>query len=170
MNTLECIITRRSIRKFTSQPISKQTISILLKAAMWAPSARNLQAWHFVVVDNKQLLHSLSEIHPHGKMLCNAPLAILICGNLQIEPMPEYNAINCSAATQNLLLAAHDSGLGAVWLGVYPKLERIAGISQLLQLPEYIIPISLLALGFPDEEKTSPERYDEAKISFNLWK
>ncbi len=170
MNTLECIKTRRSIRKYTeNKPIGEELIQKLIEAGMYAPTARNLRGWHFVVINKNELLLELSEIHPYGKMLAGASLAILVCGDMNIEPNESYNAVNCSAATQNILLAAHELSLGAVWLGVYPRKERMEGIAKLLNLPEYALPVSLISIGYPAEEKETPERVELEKIHRNGW-
>lgn len=169
METLEAIRTRRSIRKFISKEIGDEAINKLLEAAMYAPSARDTQSWHFIVVTKKELLHRVPKVHPYANMLYEAPLAILICGDLSIEHITEYNAVNCAAATENLLLAAHDLGLGAVWLGVYPRLERMEPLVKLFELPENIVPISLVALGYPNETHPTPERFKKSRIHFNKW-
>ncbi len=167
MNIIETILMRRSIRKFHKTEIPPETIQLLLKAAMYAPSARNTQAWNFIVVTDRHLLDQLAVIHPYAKMLKYAPLAILVCGDKLIEENESYLAVNCSAATQNLLLAAHSLGLGSVWLGVYPKPDRIQPISDLLNLPLDCIPISMIALGFPDEQREQPQRFCPEKIHYN---
>lgn len=170
MNTLECIKTRRSIRKYVAdKPVSKEMQDLLIEAGMYAPTARNLRGWHFIVIDDHSLLQQLSEVHPYGKMLAHAPLAILVCGDLNIEPSEAYNAINCAAATQNILLAAHELGLGAVWLGIYPRTERVAGTKTVLQLPEHVLPISLIAVGYPNEQHPLPQRVEQQKIHYNGW-
>jgi nitroreductase len=166
MNTLECIRTRRSIRKYQNKQISNDQIRILLEAGMYAPTARNLRGWHFAVITKPQLLKELSEVHPHGKMLAEAAAAILVCGDLTIEPDESYNAINCSAATQNILLATHELGLGAVWLGVYPRKERMIGIARTLSLKENLLPMALISIGYPDETKETPARFEEEKVSY----
>ncbi|HOY32933.1 MAG TPA: nitroreductase family protein [Bacteroidales bacterium] len=170
MEAFENIITRRSIRKFSGEPVDEQLTDKLLRAAMYAPSARNTLAWNFVVINNRGLLDTLSEIHPYAKMLRQAPLAILVCGDKDLEKDEAYLSINCAAATQNILLAAHSCGLGSVWLGVYPRWERMESIGNLLKLPEDNIPVSLIAIGWPDEKPSQPERFFRNKIHYNgIW-
>ena len=169
METLDAIRTRRSIRKFKSAAVPDELINKLLEAAMYAPSARDTQSWQFVVVTQKDILHKIPRIHPHANMVYEAPLAILVCGDTLLESITEYNAVNCSAATQNLLLAAHDLGLGSVWLGVYPRKERMEPIVQMFDLPENIIPISLVPIGYPDEIHDTPVRFKKSRIHFNRW-
>jgi nitroreductase len=167
MNTIETIINRRSIRKYTDKPVDKEVIVQLLKAGMYAPTARNSRAWQFVVIQKREILHHLSQLHPYGKMLHEAPLAIVVCGDRNIDKEEGYLAINCAAATQNILLAAHELGLGSVWLGVYPRQERMKEISEFLQLPEHLMPVSLISLGYPAEHRAFPERFELEKI---IWK
>ncbi len=169
MDVLEAIFTRRSIRKYVDIDISKEIVDKLIEAAMYAPSARNLQPWHFVVVNNKETLLGLSKAHPYGSMLKTAKLAILVCGDIEIEKMEDYIVQDCSASTQNILLAAHALGLGAVWLGVHPREQRINNISKVLELPQNIIPVSLISIGYPAEEKQKPRRVIPERIHFNKW-
>lgn len=167
MDVIENIISRRSIRKFKVKPVDGAIVEKLLEAAMYAPSARNTQAWNFVVVDNRHLLDGLAEIHPYAKMLNQAPLAVLVCGDKSIEDNEAYLSLNCAAATQNILLAANSFGLGSVWLGVYPRPERMGPIQDLLKLPGDNLPVSLIAIGWPDETKPKPQRFFKEKIHFN---
>ncbi len=167
MNVIEVILTRRSIRKYSNREIPPKVIANLLEAAMYAPTARNSQSWQFVVINKRQLLNDLAEIHPYGKMLEHAPLAILVCGDKMKEDSEGYLSQNCAAATQNIMLAAHSLGLGSVWLGVYPKENRIEPISKRLKLPGYVLPMALISLGYPDESKPKPGRFAREKIHYN---
>jgi nitroreductase len=167
MTVLETILTRRSIRKYIQKPVPAELVDKILEAAMYAPTARNTQSWEFVVITDRKLLDELSVVHPYAKMLKYAPLAVLVCGNKAIEDSDGYLCSNCSAATQSLMLAAHALGLGSVWLGVYPNAGRIESIHKLLKLPEHILPISMISVGWPDEVRQTPDRFDRAKIHFN---
>lgn len=169
MDAMEAILTRRSIRKYTAQPVPDEVINELLKAAMSAPTAGNQQPWRFIVVDERKILDEIPKIHPYSQMLKQAPLAILVCGDESKSKYPGYWVQDCSAATQNLLLAAHAQGLGAVWLGVHPREERIAGFRKLFGLPQHIAPLALVSIGYPAEQKPPSERYDAAKIRYNRW-
>ena len=169
MKTYETIITRRSIRKFTSAPIEKEVLDNLIKAGMYAPSARNTQSWHFILCTAREILNKIPGAHPYAQMCYEAQAAIIVCGDQSIEESAEYNAINCSAATQNILLAAHELGIGSVWLGVYPRADRVEGITKLFQLPSGIIPVSIIALGYPGEKKEIPERFNKERIHYNKW-
>lgn len=169
METFDAICTRRSIRKYTDIQIDYSIIEKIIASAMQAPSARNLQAWHFVVSQNRLQLNQLSAIHPYGKMLSLAGCAILVCGDLSVEPEIGYNAVNCGAAIQNILLTAHNEGLGAVWLGVYPRQSRILDMASFFDLPGNIIPIGLVSIGWPNESLAPVNRFDPAKIHFEKW-
>jgi len=169
MEALEAIFSRRSIRKYQSRAVSSEQIETLLKAAMSAPSAGNQQPWHFVVMQERAILNEIPKIHPHSKMLPEAPVGILVCGDLNLERYQHYWMIDCSAATENLLLAAHALGLGAVWLGVYPVEERVSKIRQLLHLSENIVPFSLIAIGYPAEEKPPANRFDPNRVHWEKW-
>ncbi len=169
MDTTKAILKRRSIRKYNKKPIPKQLVDEMLRAAMYAPSARNFRPWQFIVVDQRKILDELSELHPYAKMLREATLAILVCGDFSREKEIGYLAVNCAAATQNILLSAYALGLGSVWLGVYPREARMNDIRQFLSLPHHIVPISLIAIGWPAEEKSQPERFEEGKVHYNRW-
>ncbi len=169
METLKAIHTRRSIREYTDQSISQETITEMLKAAMAAPSARNQQPWEFIVITSQDVREKVPTACPFAQMIVDAPLGILICGNLKIETAPGYWVVDCSAATQNLLLAAHDLGLGAVWTGVYPREERMDGLTELLNLPEHVVPHSLVVIGYPAQEREHPDHYKADRVHMNEW-
>jgi nitroreductase len=169
METGTAIIGRRSIRKFGNKPVPNTIVDELLKAAMHAPSARNLRPWQFIVVNKRKILDELSDLHPYAKMMKEATLAILVCGDLAIEKEIGYLAVNCSAATQNILLTAYDQGLGSVWLGVYPREARMIDLKEYFDLPGHIVPISLIAIGWPAEDKPRPERFEKEKVHYSGW-
>jgi len=145
MDALNAILSRRSIRKYTAQPVSEEMVRELLEAAMAAPSAGNEQPWHFVVMDDREILDAIPRFHPYSRMLEEAPMAILVCGDLELQKYEGYWVQDCSAATENLLIAAQAKGLGAVWLGVYPIEERVAGFRNLLGVPDHVIPFALIS-------------------------
>jgi nitroreductase len=169
MEAMEAIFTRRSIRRYTWEPLSESVLRELLEAAMAAPSAGNQQPWHFIVIDDRATLDRVLTFHPHAQMLREAPAAILVCGDEKLEMYRGYWIQDCSAATQNLLLAAHAKGLGAVWLGIHPRPERVAGMRALMGLPDSIHPLALVALGYPAEKKGRAERYDSSRVRRNHW-
>jgi nitroreductase len=166
---MENILSRRSIRKFTDQEVTEDHITSLLKAAMSAPTAGNRQTWEFIIVKNRETMDKIPEFHKYSKMLSMANLAIVVCGSTTKSFQRGFWVQDCAAATQNILLAAHSLGLGSVWCGVYPNEEIYPKMQELLNLPKEIIPVSLIAIGYPDEEKPPSERYDENKIHYEKW-
>jgi len=169
MDAQEVILTRRSIRKYKSGEISEKQMEQILRAGMQAPSARNIQPWHFIVIKERDILDQIPRFHPYSSMILEAPVAIAVCGDLNEEPSIDYINQNCSAATENMLLAAHSMGLGGVWLGIQPRKDRIKGIKELLELPDRIAPVSLIVLGYPDEKKGPVDRYRPDRVHFNRW-
>jgi nitroreductase len=169
MDAMEAILSRRSIRQYTDQPVPDEILETLLKAAMSAPSAGNQQAWQFLIINDRRVLDEIPKVHPHASMLRQATAAILVCGDKKLETNKGYWTQDCSAATQNLLLAAHANGLGAVWLGVYPKEQRVVGLQKLLALPEHVVPLALVSIGYPAETKPPAERYNPARVHYNCW-
>jgi len=169
MDALNAILSRRSIRKYTAQPVSEEMIRELLEAAMAAPSAGNEQPWHFVVMDDREILDAIPRFHPYSRMLEEAPMAILVCGDLELQKYEGYWVQDCSAATENLLIAAQAKGLGAVWLGVYPIEERVAGFRNLLGVPDHVIPFALISIGYPAEQKPGADRYNSSRVRRNRW-
>jgi nitroreductase len=168
LETLDAIFTRRSIRHYTRQDVPEELVQTLLKAAMFAPSASNGQPWHFVVIRDRAILDAVPNVHPNAAMIAEAPLAILVCGKVN-PAIPCYWLVDCAAATQNLLLAAHASGLSTVWLGVAPREERMKGILTLVPLPEGTQPFALIPIGYPAEKKNQPDRFLKDRIHLNQW-
>ncbi len=167
MDALEVIFTRRSIRKYTDEPVPDEQIKTLLEAGMNAPSANNRQPWHFIVVDERERMDAIMEVHPYSRMLAQAPLAIVVCAD--ITRSERYWQQDCAAATENILLAARALGLGSVWLGVYPKEARVEGVTEIFKLPEHVRPLCVIAVGHPAVEAGRVERYDPAKVHQNQW-
>ncbi len=169
METYNAILTRRSIRQYKNREISEEIIEKLLKSAMFAPSAMNLQPWHFIVVDDMDVIKGTLKAIPYAEMLKQANIAILVCGDINVEKNEDFIVQNCSAATQNILLAAHDSGLGAVWIGIHPMKEIMEPVSKYFNLPENIIPISMVSIGYPAEKVEAEDRFNKNKIHMNKW-
>jgi nitroreductase len=169
MDVMDAILTRRSIRKYKKKTISDEILQNLFSAGCSAPSAGNQQPWHFVLLDDRKILNVIHTFHPSAKMLTEADKAILVCGDLDLEKFKGYWMIDCAAATENILLAAHSLGLGACWLGIYPREGRIAGMRKLLKLPTHIIPFALVSLGYPAEIKQKEDRYNNSRIHQNKW-
>ncbi|QUH25600.1 nitroreductase family protein [Serpentinicella alkaliphila] len=166
---MSILFKRRSIRKFKNKPIDEETVKLLLKGAMSAPSAGNQKPWHFVVINDRNILNEIPKFHQYSQMLKEAPLAIAICGITENIKYPEYCVQDCSAATENLLIAITELGLGGVWLGIYPREDRIIGLSRLLNLPEGVLPLSVVSIGYADEEKEPIDRYMEDRVHYNKW-
>ncbi len=169
MEALEAILTRRSVRKFTAQPVPEALVETLLRAAMSAPSAGNQQPWHFIVVDDRAILDRIPTFSPYAGMCREAPLGILVCGDTTLEKHPGYWIQDCSAATQNLLLAAHALGLGAVWTGIHPREERIRGFRECFGLPDPIMPLAFIVIGYPAEQPQPRDRFRPERIHRNRW-
>ncbi len=169
MEAMDAILGRRSIRKYTAEAVTETQVKQLLEAGMAAPSAGNQQPWHFVVIDDRAILDRVPDIHPYSQMIRESPVAILVCGNTEKLVYEHHWPHDCSAATQNILLAAHALGLGSVWLGVYPDKARVGGFAKLLGLPKNVVPFSLLPVGVPDEKKLPAQRYDEDRVHRNRW-
>lgn len=169
MEALDAIRTRRSVRKFTDKKIPKEMVDKLLEAAMSAPSAGNQQPWHFVVIDDKNILEEVPNVSLYAPMAKEASTAIVICGDPSLEKYPGFWVQDCSAATQNILLAAHALGLGAVWSGIYPLEDRVSGFRALLGMPDKITPLSIVILGYPEEIPKPATRFKQERIRYNKW-
>ena len=169
MDKLGYILDRRSIRRFKDQKIDDQVIKQILTAAMYAPSAVNCQPWHVVVIDQPSLLNQIMKIHPHAGMLQTASHGIVVCGDEELQHDDGYWVVDCGAATQNLLLAAHTLGIGSCWVGIHPREGRKESFSSLLGLPSHVKPFALVALGYPRETKSRPERFHAGRVRYNGW-
>ena len=168
MNAIEAMLTRRSIRKYTTEAVSNEAIDQLLKAAMSAPTAAG-QPWHFIVVRDRSTLGSVTGFHPHAEMLKEAQVGIVVCGDTTPAPLSDRWPLDCSAATENILIAANAIGLGAVWVGIYPVEERIQGLRKLLGIPGHVVPLCVVSLGHPAEKKGPPNRFRTDRIHNDHW-
>jgi nitroreductase len=166
---MKAILSRRSIRRFLSRPVPEELMVELLEAAMCAPSAANEQPWQFVVIDQRRLLDEIPKFHPYAAMVAEAPVAILVCGDMERDLRKGYWVQDCSAAVENILIAVVEKGLGAVWVGIYPRDDRVRAMRALLDIPESIVPFALIPLGFPAEEKPPAQRFDAGRIHYNGW-
>ncbi|MBI9079613.1 MAG: nitroreductase family protein [Pseudodesulfovibrio sp.] len=169
MELMEAIRTRRSIRKYENRIVPEEMVQEILDAAMMAPSAGNAQPWQFVVVTDREILDSMQDLHPHLKMITQAPLGILICGDLSLEKFAGYWVQDCAAAMQNMLLATHAKGLGAVWTGIHPVGERVMAFRKLFNLPEHIAPLGFAPIGWPAQKLKTESRYREDRVHINKW-
>jgi len=167
---MEEIFNRRSIRKYKSKDVEEEKINKILKAGMAAPSAGNEQPWEFIVVTEENLKEKIMDVHPYSDMLKQAPVAILVCGNMTEKRFEGYWEQDCAAATQNMLLMVESLDLGGVWLGVYSDKKRMEGLSKIFDLPEYIVPFSIISIGYPAEEKYPSQRYQAEKVHYNSFK
>lgn len=169
----ENILNRKSVRSYTDRAVSREQIDTLLRAAMAAPTGRDMRPWKFVVVDDKETLAALAEQLPHHKMLPEAAVAIVVCGDLSVvDDKGEASrnwTFDCSAATENLLLMAEAMGLGAVWTGIHPYDERVTAVRSALELPEEIIPLNLIPIGYPKGDPQPKDKYNADNVHFNGW-
>jgi len=171
---MNMIFKRTSVRKYTTEPVSSEEIEMLLKAGMAAPSAMNIQPWEFVVVQDRENLNKIMKIHPYSAMLKEAPLAIIVCADIEKTAYKgfaekKYWIQDCSAATQNIMLQAAEMDLGSVWLGTYPKENFYKTIAKIFNLPEKIVPVTIIAIGHPDGEVQPKDKFDKNKIHYEVW-
>jgi nitroreductase len=165
-STLDVIFARRSIRRYTGEAVTEAQIKSLLEAGMAAPSASNRKPWHFVVVTDKRKLQALADRHPHGKMIATAALGIAVCGD---PAKSDWWVQDCTAATENILIAVAGLGLGGVWLGCGGKPEREQAVRDVLGIPQEIGVLSLLSIGHPAEDKEARTQFDAARVHENGW-
>jgi nitroreductase len=167
---LETIYSRRSIRIYDRKKLEKETISNLLRAAMAAPSASNSRPWEFVVVTDEAKINLLRSKVKYGNY--NAPAIIIVCSNLAIaqnESAYKYWVQDCSAATENILVAATGLGLGTCWVASYPKEDIIKLLRETLGIPDDVVPLNLIYVGYPAEEKAPRTQYDEARVHWETY-
>ena len=169
MDLFDAIARRRSIRRYKPDSITDRLVDIIVRAGCAAPSAGNEQPWQFLVIRARKTLIALSESHPYADMLREAPLAILVCADMDRVKHKDYWPQDCAAAVQNMLLAAHGVGLGSVWVGVHPREARVAEVRRVISLPDTIIPFALLPVGLPAEEKAPEDRFDPQRIHQEHW-
>jgi nitroreductase len=171
-DVLSVIAQRKSVRHFTTQKLSDEQFEILLRAAMAAPSAKNTQAWEFIIITDRVILDTMSEKLLHAKMLLQAPAAIVVCGNLsKFTQESELNWVaDCAAATENILLAAEAIGLAAVWTAAFPYPERIAAVRETVKnVPEKVVPLAVIPLGYAAKEEKVKDKWHPEKIHYNQW-
>jgi nitroreductase len=170
-NELQYLFDRRSIRVFTPGDISDAVVTKLLQAAMAAPSAGAKDPWRFVVIRERETLTKIAAALPFGRMLSTAALGIVVCGELDAahDGQLSYLLQDCAAAMENMLLAAHALGLGACWLGVHPREDRVWKLGELLSLPASVIPIACAAVGHPGEMKEPRTRFNPDYVHREKW-
>jgi len=169
MDCLECIYTRRSTRKYTDKKISDEITEKLLKAGMSGPSAVNEQPWHFIVVRDKKLLEEIPKASQYAQMAKDATLAIIVCGDPKLQKIEGFWSQDCCIAAQNILLAAHALGLGAVWTAAYPLRDRVENLQKLFSIPKNIIPLCVIPLGYPTEKKEPVEKFKKERVHNEKW-
>ncbi len=163
-DAIENIMSRKSVRKYLPKPVEKEKVQTLLKAGMAAPSGKDIRPWEFVVVTDRAALDSMAAALPYAKMLTHAPMAIVVCGD---TTKSSYWYLDCSAATQNILLAAEALELGAVWTAAYPYDDRMAVVSRYTALPEHIKPLCVIPVGYPAMPHSPKDKWDESKVHEN---
>jgi nitroreductase len=169
---LDNIMTRTSIRAYKNRPIEDEKVDKLLRAAMAAPTAGNKQPWKFVIIKDKNTLEAISEHFHTMTTVKYAPMAIVVCGDMNLtfpEDGCDYWVEDASAATENMLLAAHGMGLGAVWCGIYPMQKRVKWLKELLKMPENIVPLNVVPIGYPAEDPAPKDKWKPENVHYELW-
>jgi nitroreductase len=169
LDALTAIKTRRSVRAYTPEPVSDALVEEILRCGMQAPSACNEQPWQFVVLRDKAILAKVGGINPYAAYAKNAPVAILVAGDQAFDKCGGYWIEDTSACAENMLLAAHALGLGAVWTGIFPLPERVAAFRALLEMPETVTPMALLVMGHPAEHPAPQDRYRPDRVHHDMW-
>jgi nitroreductase len=169
MDAMDAILSRRNIRKFTKEPVSDNILKEILGAAMSAPSAGNEQPWPFVIINDRKVLDEIPKVHPYSQSVKTASVAVVVCGDLKSEVHKDFWVQDCSAATENILIAVQAKGLGAGWLGIHPIKERVKGMQKLLRLPDHVISLSVIPVGYPDEHKPLANRFNISRVHHNSW-
>jgi nitroreductase len=168
METIKAITTRRSIRTWTDEPVTSEERKTIMEAAMNAPSAADARPWHFVTMDDPEIINQFAGLGG-TEMLVESSFMVMVCGDESKEIYPGFWPQDCSCAAQNMQLAAHDIGIGCVWIAIYPLEERVQICRKILGIPEAITPFALLAMGVPNEVLPPEERYDEERLHQNKW-
>lgn len=169
---LNNILTRRSIRRYTGEPISRDNLLTLTKAGMAAPSSRDTRHFCFLVVDDEALVKKLAENLPYAKMLLTAKHAIIVCSDIALAhggSSTDYWVQDCSAATENILLAAHSMGIGTCWTALHPRAERVAFVKQALGFPENVMPLCVIAVGISAGDEKPRDKFDPQRVHWNAW-
>ena len=169
MELLEALRTRRSIRKYTKEEIPEEDIRKIIEAAMSGPSAVNSQPWHFIIIKSRSKLNEIPKASLYAQMTKDAAIAIVVCGDPKLDKIPQFWPQDCSIAAQNILLAAHSLGYGAVWTAAYPMEDRVKNLQKLLGMPSSIIPLAVIPIGKPAEKKEGNKPYLEDRVHPDKW-
>jgi nitroreductase len=166
---MDTVLSRMNIRGFSEEAVCQESVRSLLQAAMAAHSEGDERPWHFVVVEDSTMREQMADIHPYAHMVPQAPVVILVCGDLTLQKHSGFWVQDCAAATENILIEAQSLGLGAVWLGIYPVEGRVQSFRKLLALPPHVIPFALTPVGHPAERNGLNCRFDESRVHFGRW-
>ncbi len=166
---MDAIFKRRSVRRYTALAVNDSQVRSILGAGMNAPSAGNEQPWHFILIRDKERLKKLSGSSPYASMVGGASLAVVVCADLELEKHKGFWVQDCSAAVENILVEVSALGLGAVWLGVYPRQDRIEYIKAMFDLPASIMPFAIIPVGYPMEEAKAIDRYRQDRVHLEHW-
>lgn len=173
MNAIETMLTRISVRQYSDKPISDEDLHTILEAGMSGPSAVNARPWSFIVVRDKAMLNRMADGNGRAaEPLRGADMGVLICGDLSraFPPAPDYWVVDGSIAAQNMILAAHALGIGSVWLGTWPQENKMQAQKELFNLPDGIVPHSIIAFGYPKEDSSKQKLlYEEDRVHFEKW-
>ena len=168
-NAIDVIYDRRSIRNYLDKSVNQDLVQEVLRAGMFAPSGYNRQPWHFVIFDDKLQIQKIKEMHPYASSLATAPVCIMVCGDTEKELAPGFYQVDCSAAIENMLLAAKALGLDTCWMGIYPWEDLMESFAKTYSLPTHIKPFALISLGYAASKIERPNRVDETKVHYNKW-
>ncbi|MFW6365768.1 MAG: nitroreductase family protein [Spirochaetota bacterium] len=171
-DTLITILSRKSVRKYAEKTVPLDTLELIVRAGMSAPSAVDRRPWDFIIIDERALLDSLADVLPYASMARQAQAAFVVTGDLKRQHGGEgadFWICDCSAAVQNMLLAAESLGLGAVWTAVYPEMDRIAAVRSALDMPGHVLPLAFIPVGYPAEDTEAKDKFEAARIHHNRW-
>jgi nitroreductase len=166
---MDATLLRMNVRSFTNHAVCQESVRKLLQAAMAAHSEGDERPWHFMVIEDAAIREQIADIHPYAHMVPQAPVAILVCGDLTLQKHSGFWVQDCAAATENILIEAQSLGLGAVWLGIHPVEGRVQNFRKLLDLPSHVVPFALTPVGYPAEQNGLKSRYDESRVHFGHW-
>lgn len=166
-STLDTIFNRKSVRKYTERPVEKEMLETLARAGMAAPSSKDRRPWEFIIVTDRKLLDAMGEGLPLARMLKDTKQAIIVCGDTVKSENAWY--LDCSAAAQNILLAAESMGLGAVWTAAYPYPDRIKVVREVLNLPNHLVPLTVIPVGYPQGSEKPKVKFNKQQIHYNSW-
>lgn len=172
--TIDAIMTRTSVREYADKEISREDLRTILEAGMAGPSCVNARDWSFIVVTQPEMLNKMADANGRpAQPLRGAKLGILICGDLEraFQGAPDYWVVDGAIAAQNIVLAAKSLGIGSVWLGTWPQMNRVSALTALFDLPEHVVPHSILSLGYPKEECAQETRshWEESRVHYEKW-